>query len=104
MPNWHTEDEILYDDAEKCLKVLSQRYKIGIIANQSLGIKERLEQHGVLKFINLVIASAKEGVAKLLGFYTIWIRQGFGKYWIITDEIERADYIVDNLTELCDIL
>ena len=138
LPRWHKEDEILYDDAAKCLEILSKSYKIGIIANQSLGTKERLEQHGILKYIDLVVASAEEGVAKpdrrifeialersncrpnhavmigdridndiipanALGMRTIWIRQGFGKYWVVTEEMERADYTVDCLTELSDI-
>ena len=64
LPKWHKEDEILYSDAAKCLEILSSRYKIGIIANQSLGTKARLEQHGILQYIDLVIASAEEGVAK----------------------------------------
>ena len=139
LTKWHEEDEILYADAPKCLEILSQKYKIGIIANQSLGTKERLKQHGILQYIDLIIASAEEGVAKpdkkifeialkrsacqanhtimigdkidndivpanLLGMYTIWIKQGFGQYWNITQEIEKADYIVNNLTELCNIL
>lgn len=64
LPKWHTEDEILYPDAAQCLKILSQKYKIGIIANQELGTKDRLQQHGILQYIDLVIASAEEGVAK----------------------------------------
>ena len=64
LPKWHTEDEILYPDAAQCLKTLSQKYKIGIIANQELGTKERLQQHGILQYIDLVIASAEEGIAK----------------------------------------
>ena len=139
LPKWHTEDEILYPDAAQCLKTLSQKYKIGIIANQELGTKERLQQQGILQYIDLVIASAEEGVAKPdekifkialeraacksdnsimigdridndiipaknLGFHTIWIKQGFGQYWNITKEGETPDCIVQNLTELCDIL
>lgn len=64
LPRWHTEDEILYEDTLKCLEVLASGYKIGIIANQSLGTKERLEQHKLLQYIDLVIASAEEGVSK----------------------------------------
>lgn len=139
LTKWHKEDEILYDDAAKCLEILSSRYKIGIIANQSLGTKERLEKHGVLQYIDLVIASAEEGVAKpnkkifeialeranckpnnaimigdridndiipskLLGMHTIWIKQGFGQYWNITQENEKADYVVHSLMEICNIL
>ena len=139
LPKWHKEDEILYSDAYKCLKILSSRYKIGIIANQSPGTKERLEQYGVLQYIDLVIASAEEGVAKpdkiifeialersacnpnnalmvgdridndiipakLLGMHTIWIKQGFGQYYSITQEFEKPDYIAHNLMDILCVL
>ena len=61
---WYMEEEVLYEDVNKCLEVLSKKYKIGIIANQELGTKKRLEQWDILKYIDLVIASAEEGVAK----------------------------------------
>ncbi len=64
LPKWYKEDEILYDDAIQCFEALSKKYKIGIIANQSLGTEERLGNQGILKYINLVVASAEEGVAK----------------------------------------
>ena len=64
LPKWHTEDEILYPDAAQYLKTLSRKYKIGIIANQEPGTKYRLQQHNILQYIDLVIASAEEGVAK----------------------------------------
>lgn len=139
LTGWHTEDEILYSDTPKCLEYLSKKYKIGIIANQSFGTRKRLEQYGILQYIDLIVASAEEGVSKpdrrifeialnrsnckadnaimigdridndiipanLLGIHTIWIKQGFGQYWNITKEIERADDIVHNLTEICNIL
>lgn len=44
LPKWHIEDEELYPDTVGCLEVLSKKYKIGIIANQSLGTSDRLEQ------------------------------------------------------------
>lgn len=37
---------------------------IGIIANQSLGSEERLKQFGIWKYIDELVASAEEGVAK----------------------------------------
>lgn len=139
LPCWHEEDEILYKDTNKCLKSLNDKYKIGIIANQSLGTKDRLAKHGILQYIDLVIASAEEGVskpdkrifeialdrsecepnhaimigdridndivpAKLLGMYTIWVKQGFGKYWNITSKEEKADHVVNNIKEICDYL
>lgn len=138
-PGWNFAEERLYPDTVECLRELSGRYKIGVIANQSLGTEKRLEDFGILKYIDLVIASAEEGVAKpdrrifeialershcapenavmigdridndivpakRLGMGTIWIKQGFGKYWNIGGDEEKADYVVDNLTEICKVL
>ena len=61
---WHKEDEHLYPDTIECLKKLHGHYKLGIIANQSLGSKERLEKFGILEYMDVVVASAEEGVAK----------------------------------------
>ena len=62
---WHKEDEVPYPDAEDVLSFLrSHGYKIGVIANQSLGTEERLEKWGLLKYIDVVAASAELGVAK----------------------------------------
>lgn len=61
---WNSDDEFVYPETEGCLNELAKRYKIGIIANQNLGSKERLDKLGLLKHIDLVIASAEEGVAK----------------------------------------
>ncbi len=139
LPKWHTEDELLYEDTAACLELLSKRYEIGIIANQSPGSGDRLNQHGILQYIDLVVASAEEGVAKpdkrifeialerskckpdravmigdridndivpakSLGMHTIWIKQGFDQFWAITDELERPDFTVNSLSELCNIL
>ena len=35
---WYLEEEELFGDTEETLKALSPKYKIGIIANQSLGV------------------------------------------------------------------
>jgi len=64
MAPWNNEDEYVYPEAEEVLRELSERYHIGIIANQNLGSEERLEKLGLLRYIDLVIASAEEGVAK----------------------------------------
>ncbi len=61
---WNSDDEFVYPEAENCLSELSKHYKIGIIANQNFGSQERLDKLGMLKYIDLVIASAEEGVAK----------------------------------------
>lgn len=65
LPPWHKEKERLYTDAEFVLKKLVHRgYKIGIIANQSPGTRERLTDWGIIRYIDLVFASAEGGVAK----------------------------------------
>ena len=134
-PKWRFEDEILYGDTDKCLENLRRKYKIGVIANQSIGTAGRLENFGILKYIDLVIASAEECVSKpdkrifeialersgckpenavmigdridndiiptkQIGMKTIWVKQGFGGLWKVTSESERADYEVDNLSDI----
>jgi 8-oxo-dGTP diphosphatase/putative hydrolase of the HAD superfamily len=63
-PRWRSEDEELFPESYECLERLSKKYKIGVIANQNPGTASRLEKHGVLRFIDLVIASAEEGLEK----------------------------------------
>ncbi|MCH5316784.1 MAG: HAD-IIIA family hydrolase [Eubacterium sp.] len=65
LAKWRKELEELYPETEVVLKSLFERgYKLGIIANQSLGSEKRLEEWGILKYFDVVIASAEEGVAK----------------------------------------
>lgn len=62
---WHKEYEIPYPDSEEILQYLCGKgYKIGVIANQSAGTAKRLEDFGLLKYIDVVAASAELGVAK----------------------------------------
>lgn len=62
---WHHEDERPYPEAAEVLAALHARgYRIGVIANQSAGTAERLAAWGLMQHIDLVIASAEEGVAK----------------------------------------
>lgn len=53
-----------FEDAETVLKTLSEKYSVGIIANQSAGAEERLKKYGLSKYINLCISSAEAGYAK----------------------------------------
>ena len=64
VPAWRHDLEVLYPDTNELLQRLSQKYKIGIIANQDFGTEQRLTDFNVHQYINLVIASAEEGVAK----------------------------------------
>ena len=64
VPEWRHDLEALYPDAKELLQRLSQNYKIGIIANQDFGTEQRLTDFDIRQYIDLVIASAEEGVAK----------------------------------------
>lgn len=61
---WHSEDEAPYPQAAGCLAGLHKKYKIGIIANQNPGTAERMKMYGLFQYLDFVIASAEEGVAK----------------------------------------
>lgn len=62
---WHLEDEFLYDDTIEVLEYLMNKgYKLGIIANQKSGLKNRLDAFGILKYFDVVIASEEVGFSK----------------------------------------
>ncbi len=65
IPKWHKESERLYPDVCFVLETLKARgYRLGVIANQSLGTDERLKQYGILSYFDVIVASAEEGVSK----------------------------------------
>ena len=64
IPRWYGELEKLYPDTKMILEALSKKYKLGVIANQSLGTKERLDNWGIGKYFDVVVASAEAGCAK----------------------------------------
>ena len=64
IPAWRHDLEILYPDAKEVLQKLRQTYKLGVIANQDYGTEKRLVNFGIHSYIDLVIASAEEGVEK----------------------------------------
>jgi HAD superfamily hydrolase (TIGR01549 family) len=49
--------EKLYNNADLVLQVLSQKYKLGIIANQTEGLVDRLSSWGILKYFSFIISS-----------------------------------------------
>ncbi len=61
---WDPEFEILYDDTVAVLEALKSKYKLGIIANQMFGSEKRLENFGIRKYFDVIVASAEEGVEK----------------------------------------
>lgn len=62
---WHPEDEAPFDDAHPTLEHLKRAgYRLGVIANQSIGAAQRLDSWGLLKFFDVVAVSAELGVSK----------------------------------------
>lgn len=62
---WHTEDEQLFPDTAETLHYLKEcGYRLGIIANQVPGIKERLDAWGIGQYFEVIASSAELGVAK----------------------------------------
>ncbi|MBR3876246.1 MAG: HAD family hydrolase [Clostridia bacterium] len=62
---WHSEHELPYPDAHSTLAALCDKgYRLGVIANQNSGTRERLEKWGLLKFFDLVVASSDVGYSK----------------------------------------
>jgi HAD superfamily hydrolase (TIGR01509 family) len=59
-----SERDTVYPQATPLLERLSRRYRLAVIANQSLGAEERLERYGILKYFDFVLGSADVGFSK----------------------------------------
>ena len=64
LPEWDNSLEKLYEAVPDVIKGLYGKYKLGIIANQSLGTQERIDKWGIGKYFDVVMASAEAGCAK----------------------------------------
>ena len=64
IPRWYGELEKLYPDTKMILEILSQKYKLGVIANQVAGTKDRLDNWGIGKYFDVVVASAEVECSK----------------------------------------
>ena len=64
LPEWDSSLEKLYAGASDIVSYLYGKYKLGIIANQSLGTQERIDNWGIGKYFDVVMASAEAGCAK----------------------------------------
>ena len=49
--------EFPYPEADSVLRILSSRYQLGIIANQTAGLKERLNSWGFLPYFSTIVSS-----------------------------------------------
>jgi HAD superfamily hydrolase (TIGR01549 family) len=124
-----------YQGAERVLQALSQRYRIGVIANQSGGTEARLTRWGLMPFVSICLSSTETGLekpdpaifrlalaqarsgpryavmigdrldndirpARLLGWKTIRILQGFAQFQFPRDRFDEADATIAELAEL----
>lgn len=64
LPPWNNSLEKLYPETPAVLEKLAQKYKLGIIANQVEGTQKRINDWGIGKYFDVVVASAEAGVAK----------------------------------------
>ena len=64
LPEWDNSLEKLYESTQHVVSALHSRYKLGIIANQSLGTQERIDNWGIGKYFDVVASSAEAGCAK----------------------------------------
>jgi HAD superfamily hydrolase (TIGR01549 family) len=131
--------EAPYPGARELLAQLAAQYRIGVIANQSMGTEQRLQVYGLAPFLALCLSSAEIGLAKpdpalfrlalervgckpcqavmvgdrldndirpakLLGWRTIRVLQGFARVQSARDEDEEPDFTVGHLERIRDIL
>ncbi len=64
LPEWDSSLEKLYGATHRVLSALHGKYRLGVIANQSLGTQERIDNWGIGQFFDVVMASAEAGCAK----------------------------------------
>lgn len=64
LTEWPKHLEKVYARVPELLEKLQAKYKLGIIANQSMGTKERLIQYGIHRYFDVIISSAEEGISK----------------------------------------
>src|ERR1700730_406302 len=130
--------EAPYEGAEELLRTLSSCYKIGVIANQSIGSTDRLTKWGLMPFISTCLCSFELGLekpdpaifelaldrarcgasqavmigdrldndirpARLLGWKTIRVAQGFARFQSPRDPCEEPDRTVANVKLLSSV-
>lgn len=61
---WRTDLERLYPGTVEMLVRMSGQYRLGVIANQSRGLRERLDELGIGRFFAFVAGSGDIGAAK----------------------------------------
>jgi len=137
--HYRKELEAPYAGAQQIIRMLSSRYRIAVIANQSLGTPDRLTRWGLMPLISACPSSAEIGLekpdpeifrlalaragcmpeaavmigdridndirpARLQGWRTIRILQGFARFQSPRDRFDEADATVAELAGLQPLL
>lgn len=131
--------EAPHDEARETLRALSSCYKIGVIANQSVGSTERLMEWGLMPFVSTCLCSFELGIekpdpaifamaldragcaasravmigdrldndirpARLLGWKTIRVLQGFARFQSPRDGWDEPDLSVARVSRVTRVL
>ena len=56
--------ETLYPEAPRVLETLARKYTLGVIANQTDGLQERLRDFGIAKYFTHIVSSWDAGIMK----------------------------------------
>ena len=54
----------MYEGVPELLEKLVDRYRLGIIANQSMGTEQRLVNYGIRQYFDIIMSSAEVGISK----------------------------------------
>ena len=83
----------IYQDAAQVLEMLSKDNILGIIANQSKQVHDRLSKYGILQYFKFVIVSCDVGCSKpdpkIFQMALSEIDKGIKDIWMIGDRIDN---------------
>lgn len=61
---WPKHLEKVYSGVPQLLEYLKIKYRLGVIANQSLGTEQRLIKYNIRQYFDIIISSAEAGLSK----------------------------------------
>ena len=61
---WPKHLEKMYEGVPQLLENLAGRYRLGIIANQSMGTEQRLADYGIRQYFDIIMSSSEVGISK----------------------------------------
>ena len=101
LPEWDNSLEKLYEATDSMLSSLYGKYKLGIIANQSAGTQDRINNWGIGRYFDVVVASAEAGCAKPdLGIFTMALEKAKcepAKAFMVGDRLDNDIYPAQKL-------